>query len=244
MAENRSGNVSWLVALIVIFLVFYVIRGLCPCAFARAREQARRARCMSNLKQFGLALNMYAQDHDEDFPPNLVTLWREGHVTDPSLFFCPTPSHHPQDLADVTDTDAAGKLISEHMHYCYVAGLKTTDPADCILAFDEGWNHGGDGANWLFIDGHVTWYAPGTMEKRLEKQLAELADRGREATAIRPPWSRWPEKPDGYGVRPDSKLTDNVAYVAVPVTVLAVGIGLILLVRRGRRRQAAAEPPE
>ncbi|MCM8832671.1 MAG: DUF1559 domain-containing protein [Candidatus Omnitrophica bacterium] len=40
-------------------------------ALARAREQARRGVCISNLKQLGLALNMYAQDYDERFPTNV-----------------------------------------------------------------------------------------------------------------------------------------------------------------------------
>jgi len=244
VAEKRSGDISWLAALIVILLAFYVIAGMCPCSLCRAREQARRAQCMSNLKQFGLALNMYAQDHDEHFPPDLVTLWREGYVTDPNLFFCPTPAHHAQDFSGVTETEAVAKLVKEHMHYCYVPGLKTTDSAGYILAFDEGWNHGGDGANWLFIDGHVTWFAPGKMESELERQLAELAAQGREAEVIRPPWSRWPEKPEGYSIRPNSSLTDKIGGAAAPVIVLAIGVGLILLMRWDRRRQAARESRE
>ncbi|MCS7180902.1 MAG: DUF1559 domain-containing protein [bacterium] len=40
-------------------------------ALARAREQARRGVCVSNLKQLGLALKMYAQDYDERFPTNV-----------------------------------------------------------------------------------------------------------------------------------------------------------------------------
>src|SRR5262249_6090933 len=33
--------------------------------FARAREQARKASCLSNLHQLGLGVLMYAQDYDE-----------------------------------------------------------------------------------------------------------------------------------------------------------------------------------
>ncbi|MCM8769078.1 MAG: DUF1559 domain-containing protein [Candidatus Omnitrophica bacterium] len=42
-------------------------------ALARAREQARRGVCISNLKQIGLALKMYSQDYDENFPFNEST---------------------------------------------------------------------------------------------------------------------------------------------------------------------------
>ena len=36
--------------------------------FARARENARRASCQSNLKQIGLGMAQYVQDYDERFP--------------------------------------------------------------------------------------------------------------------------------------------------------------------------------
>jgi prepilin-type processing-associated H-X9-DG protein len=36
--------------------------------FARAREKARQASCLSNLKQIGLSLMMYVQDYDEVYP--------------------------------------------------------------------------------------------------------------------------------------------------------------------------------
>src|SRR5690606_6080238 len=42
--------------------------------FARARENARRASCMSNLKQIGLGAMMYTQDYDESYPYATVSL--------------------------------------------------------------------------------------------------------------------------------------------------------------------------
>jgi prepilin-type processing-associated H-X9-DG protein len=36
--------------------------------FAQAREKARASSCLSNQKQVGLAISMYAQDYDETFP--------------------------------------------------------------------------------------------------------------------------------------------------------------------------------
>src|SRR5207253_2303028 len=37
--------------------------------FAQAREKARQSVCQSNLKQLGVAIQLYAQDYDETFPP-------------------------------------------------------------------------------------------------------------------------------------------------------------------------------
>src|SRR5690606_21073667 len=36
--------------------------------FARARENARRTSCLSNLKQIGLGIMQYVQDYDETYP--------------------------------------------------------------------------------------------------------------------------------------------------------------------------------
>ncbi len=40
-----------------------------PIEFAKARENARQAASLSNLRQISLAMIMYAQDHNEHFPP-------------------------------------------------------------------------------------------------------------------------------------------------------------------------------
>ncbi len=45
--------------------------------FARAREKARQTSCLSNNKQFALALMMYAQDNNEFLPPAMM-----GEVVD------------------------------------------------------------------------------------------------------------------------------------------------------------------
>ncbi|MCM8829207.1 MAG: DUF1559 domain-containing protein, partial [Candidatus Omnitrophica bacterium] len=45
-------------------------------ALSRAREKARAAVCMNNLKQCGFAFHMYANDYDEFLPP---AYYREGN---------------------------------------------------------------------------------------------------------------------------------------------------------------------
>ena len=52
----------------VIAIIAILAAMLLP-ALSRAREQARRAVCINNLKQIGLAITMYAQDYDGGLPP-------------------------------------------------------------------------------------------------------------------------------------------------------------------------------
>jgi prepilin-type N-terminal cleavage/methylation domain-containing protein/prepilin-type processing-associated H-X9-DG protein len=57
-----------LIELLVVIAIIAILASILFPVFARARENARRASCSSNLKQLALGMNMYAQDYDEKFP--------------------------------------------------------------------------------------------------------------------------------------------------------------------------------
>jgi prepilin-type N-terminal cleavage/methylation domain-containing protein/prepilin-type processing-associated H-X9-DG protein len=67
---QNQGKAFTLIELLVVVAIILILSAILFPAFARARENARRASCMSNLKQLGLALLQYTQDYDEYFPPN------------------------------------------------------------------------------------------------------------------------------------------------------------------------------
>jgi prepilin-type N-terminal cleavage/methylation domain-containing protein/prepilin-type processing-associated H-X9-DG protein len=57
-----------LIELLVVIAIIAILAAILFPVFARARENARRASCMSNLKQIGLGALQYTQDYDERYP--------------------------------------------------------------------------------------------------------------------------------------------------------------------------------
>lgn len=57
-----------LIELLVVIAIIAILAAILFPVFARAREKARQANCLSNCKQLGLANLMYAQDYDECLP--------------------------------------------------------------------------------------------------------------------------------------------------------------------------------
>lgn len=64
--EKRSAFT--LIELLVVIAIIAILAAILFPVFARARENARKSSCMSNLKQVGLGIIQYQQDYDEKFP--------------------------------------------------------------------------------------------------------------------------------------------------------------------------------
>lgn len=64
----RSRRGFTLIELLVVIAIIAILAAILFPVFARARENARRASCQSNLKQVGLGLMQYTQDYDERLP--------------------------------------------------------------------------------------------------------------------------------------------------------------------------------
>ena len=94
-----------LIELLVVIAIIAILAAILFPVFARARENARRSSCQSNLKQIGLGLIQYSQDYDEIFPrafygateneSNTTTLYKWMDVTQPyvkseQIFNCPS----------------------------------------------------------------------------------------------------------------------------------------------------------
>jgi prepilin-type N-terminal cleavage/methylation domain-containing protein len=65
--QNKNGFT--LIELLVVIAIIAILDSILFPVFARARENARRSSCQSNLKQIMLGLTQYTQDYDEAVVP-------------------------------------------------------------------------------------------------------------------------------------------------------------------------------
>jgi prepilin-type N-terminal cleavage/methylation domain-containing protein/prepilin-type processing-associated H-X9-DG protein len=65
MNQFRRYRAFTLIELLVVIAIIAILAAILFPVFARARENARRSSCQSNLKQIGLAIMQYTQDYDE-----------------------------------------------------------------------------------------------------------------------------------------------------------------------------------
>jgi prepilin-type N-terminal cleavage/methylation domain-containing protein/prepilin-type processing-associated H-X9-DG protein len=70
---HRQRRAFTLIELLVVIAIIAILAAILFPVFAQAREKARQSACLSNMKQVGLALTMYAEDHDDTLPHGDIT---------------------------------------------------------------------------------------------------------------------------------------------------------------------------
>jgi len=77
-----------LIELLVVIAIIAILAAILFPVFGRARENARRSSCQSNLKQIALGIAQYTQDYDERYPNVDVNT---GIVTNPGWAYAIQP---------------------------------------------------------------------------------------------------------------------------------------------------------
>jgi prepilin-type processing-associated H-X9-DG protein len=130
---------------------------------SRARENARRSSCQSNLKQVALGMMQYIQDYDERTPPtkNWIDVL-QPYVKSEQIFICPS----------VTDPKGYGYAYNSNFAQKNFAAVRSPSLTAAIYettvlkrnAFGTGDNRAYrhfDGSNYAYADGHVKWIKKG-----------------------------------------------------------------------------------
>lgn len=156
------------VACVALFTLSLAVLGIACMHLGCAGLVAQRATCQANLKQLSAATLLYAQDHDNRFPP--ADHWSEAIAPyvpkAPTDRASPNPFHCPS-----TSTPGSYRMNAA------LSGLRMENldaPADIVLFFDAdtptrsfaggppdvAWQRHSGVANVAYADGHVKYVNP------------------------------------------------------------------------------------
>jgi len=101
--------------------------------FAQAREKAREASCMSNVRQIALGNLMYAQDYDERF--TMAATWQDNvdpYIKSPRVYHCPSVVGVATEPSAVVGTSYAFNSALDMMK-----SARLPEPMNSVLTYDS-----------------------------------------------------------------------------------------------------------
>jgi len=157
----RRARGFTLVELLVVIAIIGIVASLLLPALTRARHAAQAAACMSNLRQLGMALDMYAKDNGYFFAPAAADIYvgfggtMRWHGTRQATGVHPDP--------EMNTFDPRKGPLSEYLGYDgqvkQCPGLKVYETRGSLNAFEAGC--GGYGYNQTFVGSQCCLHSGG-----------------------------------------------------------------------------------
>ncbi len=130
--QIRAQRGFTLIELLVVIAIIGILAAILFPVFARARENARRTSCLSNMKQISLGYMMYIQDYDERFPANFAYPGGRPYLTyfaaltsylkNKQVWYCPSQSSSTPLGADGAWGPWQTTDLSVHYYQNYLIG--------------------------------------------------------------------------------------------------------------------------
>lgn len=138
MKQQKNRGFTLIELLVVIAIIGVLIALIVP-AVGNARESARRAVAAKYGSEIGLAAQMYADDHNGQFPSAVVDLVTTGYLDDPRVLIDPNdPRGLPTSFTGWARTPASLQDMkgasSENILYFISESAGVKDPKDITLA--------------------------------------------------------------------------------------------------------------
>ncbi|RYX83370.1 DUF1559 domain-containing protein [bacterium] len=209
-----------LIELLVVIAIIAILAAILFPVFARARENARRSSCQSNLKQIGLGVFQYTQDYDEKLPSRVnfgaqTQNWREviqPYIKSTQLFACPSNTGNTLTTYPRYDVNGPKASYSINGSNGNIGGTAPTgnDGASASLAALGSTAQivlvGESGPTWpypeMYVDGSPTDFANNMFAGHLGQCNFLFADghvKSMKPLATGTPVNMWTIEDDGVG---------------------------------------------